>query len=129
MSLSYIFLIFLIYSVIGWISEVIYCSILQHKLVNRGFLHGPICPVYGFGGLLVVFFLEPFAGNIFYLFFMASIVTSVLEYATSWVLETIFATKWWDYSDLRFNIHGRICLLNSLLFGLMSVVGVKIMHP
>ena len=129
MSLSYLFLIFLIYSFIGWVSEVIYCSIIQHKLVNRGFLHGPICPIYGFGGLLVVFCLEPFAGNLFYLFVMAVIVTSVLEFVTSWVLETIFATKWWDYSDLRFNIQGRICLVNSILFGIMGVLGIKFMHP
>jgi uncharacterized membrane protein len=128
-SLSYLFLIFLIYSFIGWVSEVIYCSIIQHKLVNRGFLHGPICPIYGFGGLLVVFCLEPFAGNLFYLFVMAVIVTSTLEYVTSWVLETIFATKWWDYSNLRFNLHGRICLINSILFGIMGVLGIKFLHP
>jgi uncharacterized membrane protein len=117
------------YSVIGWLSEVAYCSMIERKVVNRGFLMGPLCPVYGFGGLLVIFLLQPFSGNVFYLFTMAVIVTSTLEYVTGWALETIFATKWWDYSHHRFNIHGRVCLLNSLIFGGMSVVAVLFVHP
>jgi uncharacterized membrane protein len=129
MSLSDLFLVFLAYSVIGWISEVIYCSFLERKFVNRGFLAGPLCPVYGFGALLVIFLLEPFSGNIMYLFVMAVIVTSTLEYLTGWALETIFSTKWWDYSSSRFNIHGRVCLRNSVMFGLMGVIAVNFLHP
>lgn len=129
MTIPFLFLLFIIYSVIGWISEVVYCSILDHKLVNRGFLHGPLCPVYGFGGLLVIFLLKPYSGNIVYLFIMAVVLASILEYITGWALETIFATKWWDYSRYRFNLHGRICVRNSLMFGLMSVVGVLFVHP
>jgi len=128
LSVSYVFLLFLIYSFIGWVSEVIYCSIIQKKLVNRGFLHGPICPIYGFGGL-VVLALTPFSHNPLYLFALATILTTILEYVTSWVLESIFATKWWDYSDLRFNINGRVCLLNSLIFGAMSVVAIYVVNP
>lgn len=129
MSLSYLFLLFIVYSAIGWFCEVVYCSLIERKFVNRGFLIGPLCPVYGFGGILVVFLLNPFAGNIFYLFTMAVVLTSTLEYVTGWALETIFRTKWWDYSQMRFNIHGRVCLLNSLMFGAMGVAGVRFLHP
>ncbi len=129
MTLSYLFLLFAVYSVIGWVSEVAYCSLLEHRFVNRGFLHGPLCPVYGFGGLLVIFMLKPFSGNPFILFSMAVFVTSSVEYLTGWALETVFSAKWWDYSAHRFNIHGRVCLLNSFLFGVMSVSGVYFVHP
>jgi uncharacterized membrane protein len=78
---------------------------------------------------LVVFLLRPFADNVFYLFTMAVLITSVLEYLTGWALETIFATKWWDYSRYRFNIHGRVCLVNSLIFGVMGVIGIRFLHP
>jgi len=128
-SVSYLFLLFLAYSFIGWACEVIYCSIKERKIVNRGFLMGPLCPVYGFGGLLIVFLLRPFADNVFYLFTMAVLITSLLEYFTSWALESLFATKWWDYSHYRFNIHGRVCLLNSLIFGAMGVLGIRFVHP
>jgi uncharacterized membrane protein len=124
-----LFLLFLVYSVIGWVTEVIYCSIIEHKFVNRGFLFGPLCPVYGFGGLLVIYLLKPFSGNIFYLFTMAVLLTSTIEYLTGWALETIFSTKWWDYSTFRFNLHGRIWLVNSLLFGAMGVIAVRLVHP
>jgi uncharacterized membrane protein len=129
MSLSDLFLLFIIYSVVGWVCEVLYCSFLERKFVNRGFLAGPLCPVYGFGGLLVIFLLKPFSGNMMYLFVMAVLTTSTLEYVTGWALETIFATKWWDYSNSRFNIHGRVCLFNSLVFGLLSVGTVTFVHP
>lgn len=129
MSFSYVFLLFTAYSVIGWISEVIYCSFLERRFINRGFLHGPVCPVYGFGGLLVIFLLEPWKDTWVLLFFAGMTVTSILEYATSWILEQIFNTKWWDYSDMKFNLHGRVCLLNSVLFGLMGVLAVHFVHP
>ena len=129
MSNSVLFLYFIIYSAIGWISEVVYCSLIEKKFVNRGFLRGPLCPIYGFGGLLVVFALEPFAGNPVALFFAAAVLTTALEYATGWALEAIFNTKWWDYSRWRFNLHGRICLVNSLMFGVMGFLGVYYLHP
>lgn len=129
MTSSFLFALFIVYSVVGWVCEVVYCSILERRFVNRGFLYGPLCPVYGFGALLVLYLLEPFAGNVPLLFAMAVLVTSALEYATGLFLETAFGTTWWDYSSYRFNLHGRICLLNSLLFGAMSVVGVRFLHP
>jgi uncharacterized membrane protein len=129
-SLSFAFLVFIVYSFIGWLSEVAYCYVVvERKLVNRGFLHGPLCPIYGFGGLIVIYLLAPFQGNLPLLFAMAVIWTTVLEYLTSWALEAVFSTKWWDYSDLRFNLHGRVCLRNSLLFGAMGVLAVHFVHP
>ncbi len=124
-----IILLFTLYSFLGWISETVYCSIPAGKFINRGFLNGPFCPVYGIGALLVVSFLKPFQSNILLLFLCGVIVTSVLEYLTAFLLEKLFHTKWWDYSEHRFNIHGRVCLLNSVLFGILSVFVMKILHP
>lgn len=128
-TLSVVVLLFFIYSFIGWVLEVLYCSSLQRQFINRGFLYGPLCPIYGFGGLLVIFLLKPFTWSVPLLFFMSILVTSLLEYISSWILEKIFATKWWDYSQYKFNIHGRICLLNSLLFGIAGTIAVYFVHP
>lgn len=121
-------LYFSIYSFLGWVCETIYCSILDRKLVNRGFLNGPVCPVYGFGALLVISLLNKYRGDIFAIFFLGMIIASVVEYITAVILETSFQTKWWDYSKHKFNIHGRVCLLNSTLFGLLSVMLIEIIN-
>ena len=124
-----IFLQFLAYSFLGWTCETIYCSIGQGKFVNRGFLNGPLCPVYGFGAMAVLVFLRPIQNNIPLLFLCGMLVTSVIEYITGYLLEKLFATKWWDYSTYRFNIHGRVCLRNSLMFGVLSVVAARVVDP
>ena len=124
-----IFLQFLAYSFLGWACETIYCSIGQGKFVNRGFLNGPLCPVYGFGAMAVLVFLRPIQNNIPLLFLCGMLVTSVIEYITGYLLEKLFATKWWDYSTYRFNIHGRVCLRNSLMFGVLSVVAARVVDP
>ncbi len=124
-----LFLLFLIYSCIGYICEVIYCSCLVRRFVDRGFLRGPICPIYGFGALLVLSLLQPWSTTWVPLYIAAVIITSVLEYVTSWLMEVLFHTKWWDYSHNKFNINGRVCLLNSLLFGVMSLIAVHFVHP
>lgn len=129
MSISNIFLLFIIYSAAGWILEVIYCSIVSRRFINRGFLKGPLCPIYGVGGILVIFALKPLSENILILFVVAGIATSCLEYVTSWVLEFLFCTKWWDYSLNRFNVHGRVCLFNTIVFGVISVIVVRVMDP
>lgn len=129
MTLSQITVLFLIYSVVGWISEVIYCSILDKCFVNRGFLYGPWCPIYGFGALLIIWLLKPFMNTWITLFFVAMILTSILEYISGLILEKLFNTKWWDYSSRKFNIHGRVCLRNSTLFGLMAVGLMHFLHP
>ena len=122
-------LTFVLYSFIGYLCEVAYCSIGQGHLVNRGFLYGPWLPIYGFGGLIVDIFLVPIAHYPIIVFITAIILTSIVEYIGSWGLEKIFSIKLWDYSAHRFNINGRVCLLNSSLFGLMSMVLVHGAYP
>lgn len=117
-----IFLCFLSYSFLGWCCESVYCSIGQGRLINRGFLNGPLCPVYGFGALLVIFLLDGAEGNAAALFLAGMAATSLLEYLTSWLLEKLFHMKWWGYSHYHFQINGRVCLLNSLMFGGLSVI-------
>ncbi|MGL4876332.1 MAG: putative ABC transporter permease [Clostridium sp.] len=122
-------LYFTIYSFIGWIVECVYCAIIDKTWVNRGFLNGPVCPVYGVGSICVVWGLSSYKNNIIMLFLIAVIVTTIVEYITAVILEKMFNLKWWDYSTYKFNYKGRICLLNSVLFGLGSVVLVKFIQP
>ncbi|OPJ56712.1 putative ABC transporter permease [Clostridium chromiireducens] len=130
MNITYIYLFhFIIYSFLGWICETTYCSIIDKQYVNRGFLKGPFCPIYGAGALIVVIILSPFSDNIIMLYLTAMIFTSILEYITGFLLETMFHLKWWDYSNYKFNIKGRVCLLNSTLFGILSVITIEIINP
>lgn len=120
---------FFIYSFIGWVLESTYKTILQKKLVNSGFLLGPFCPIYGFGALIMYLSLRNLTSNIFVLFFFGVIVLSAFEYFVGWFLEVVFRTKYWDYSSNRFNIHGRVCLKNSLYWGFLGIVFMKGIHP
>ena len=125
-----IFLWLILYSFLGWVYESTLCSITSRSLVNRGFLNGHLCPVYGFGALTVIlaFWQEP---NIspWNLFFSSMVLTCTLEYITSWGMEKLFHVRWWDYSEYRYNINGRVCLLGALAFGSFSVVLIKVVHP
>lgn len=121
-------LYFFIYSFLGWTVESIGCSIASKRIINRGFLNGPICPVYGFGAAIIISLLERF-DNIVIIFLLGMILTTILEYFTGFILETLFHAKWWDYSDRKFNIKGRVCLKNAIYFGVMSVIIVKLIHP
>ncbi len=120
---------FFIYSFLGWVMETCYASILDRKFVNRGFVNGPVCTIYGVGALSVYFILKPFENSILILFILGIIVPSILEYFTGWLMEVIFKTTWWDYSNYRFNIKGRICLYNSILWGLLTVALFQVMQP
>ena len=124
------FLLFIIFSFIGWCSEVLYVGIFyEHKFVNRGFLHGPICPIYGFGGCAIMLLPPKILSTWVPLFFLSMFLCSVVEYFISWLLEKLFNTLWWDYSHYKFNINGRVCLLNSLLFGAMGILSVHFVIP
>ena len=123
------FLYFLCYSSVGWLCESIYCSVPKRRWINRGFLFGPVCPVYGVGALLAAALLSPIAWSLPLLFLCGAVLMSIVEYVTGWLLETLFHAKWWDYSDKKWNLHGRVCLHNSILFGLMCVVLVRWIHP
>lgn len=120
---------FFIYAVLGWVCEIVYCSVLDKKFQNRGFLYGPYCPIYGFGALIIIRILLPFSNDPLYLFFTAIIACTVLEYITSWVMEKVFHLRWWDYSKNKFNINGRVCLWNSFLFGILGLVVIYGIHP
>ena len=128
-DISYIFLQFIIYSFIGYLAEVIYCSSMQKKLVNRGFLFGPICPIYGIGSVLAIYSLGSFKDNPILVFILGIFITSTLEYYTSYIFEKIFHNKWWDYSYRKDNINGRICLGNSIYFGLGILVVIYLLNP
>lgn len=119
---------FMIYSIGGWIYETILCSVTAKRFVNRGFLNGPFCPIYGCGALLDVLILGKIE-NVFILFIAGVLVTCSLEYLTSYVMEKLFHARWWDYSDRKCNIAGRVCLLGAVVFGLFSVVLIKFLHP
>lgn len=120
---------FLIYAFLGWCVEVCFVSINTKQFVNRGFLNGPVCPIYGFGVVLVLLILRPILNNIVLLFFGSVVVTSLLELVTGYLLKVLFHTRWWDYSDQRFNLGGYICLRFSLLWGVGCVFLLKVVHP
>ena len=123
------FLWFGIYSFIGWVYESILCSVAGKKLVNRGFLNGPVCPIYGTGAVAVVAVLSPLRDEPLLLFLTSAILTTVLEYITSWAMEKLFHARWWDYSKRFLNIHGRVCLRGFVAFGAMSVLVVRYVQP
>lgn len=120
---------FFIYSFLGWVCECIYCSIPAKHFINRGFLYGSYCPIYGFGAICVIWMLEPFLARPLLLFLLGILLTSTLEYFTSWVMELCFHTKWWDYTGYFLNLHGRICIKNSLLFGILVLTVLYGIHP
>ena len=122
------FLWLMIYSIIGWVYESTICSIGHRKLINRGFLNGPYCPIYGTGAVLVLLVLGRIQNPVL-LFFAGTVVTCSLEYLTSWLMEKLFHARWWDYSKRKFNIGGRVCLIGAVVFGAFSVVLVLVLHP
>lgn len=123
------FLWFIVYSFMGWAYESAICSIEQKKFINRGFLKGPLCPVYGFGALACILLLYQRTENVVVLFFTGMLLTCAVEYITAVLLEKLFDVKWWDYSDRRFNLNGRVCLLGAVVFGVLSVLLIKVFHP
>ena len=128
MNLLKIFLLFWFFSILGWILEVIVCSITDKKFVNRGFLIGPYCPIYGFGSLIMLS-ISPFKDYLFICFVMALTLCSILEYFASYLMEKLFKIRWWDYSNDAFNINGRVCLRNAIAFGALGVLFTKILNP
>ena len=121
--------IYFIYAFLGWCTEVSYAATKTGKFVNRGFLNGPWCPIYGFGVVIVLSFLEPLKDNLLLLFLGSVVLTSSLEWLTGFVLEKLFAQRWWDYSNEPFNLSGYICLRFSLAWGFACLFVVKLLHP
>lgn len=121
--------IFIIYAFIGWCTEVAYAALDRGIFVNRGFLNGPYCPIYGCGVLIVVVALTPLKHNLLVLYIGSFLLTSILEFITGFVMEKIFHNKWWDYSDKPFNIMGYVCLKFSILWGLACTFIMRVIHP
>lgn len=112
-----LFIVFMIYSFIGWVIEVLGKALIEKTVVNRGFLIGPYLPIYGVGGILMTLLLSRYTNDKFVLFIMSIMLFATLEYFTSFILEKLFNARWWDYSKWKFNINGRICLETMIPFG------------
>lgn len=120
---------FIIYAFLGWCVEVAYHVVTSGKFINRGFLNGPVCPIYGFGMIILIYLLSPLVDNFILLFLGSFLLTSILEYITGFILERVFHDKWWDYTEVPFNIKGYICLSFSIAWGLGGVFILNIIHP
>ena len=115
-------MLFFIYSLAGWLIEMIPATIREKKFVDRGFLVGPYCPIYGCGVILITLLLQKYADDVVVTFFLSVIICGTLEYLTSYIMEKIFKARWWDYSNNKFNINGRICLETLVPFGIGGVL-------
>lgn len=118
LDVLYIWFYFIVYAFGGWIAQGIYVGLKDRKFVNTGFFHGPVVPIYGFGAIFIIFIVDKISPNPFWVFVNSFWITSVLEYVTSWYLEMRYHRLWWDYSKRFLNINGRVCLLNSTLYGI-----------
>ena len=124
-----IFYIFILYSILGWFMEVVIVSSKKRKITARGFLIGPWCPIYGFGALFITLLLKKYYNDPIALFVMSFLMGTILEYVTSYIMEKLFHARWWDYSDHKFQINGRVSLTTSLGFGLLGLILVYILNP
>ncbi len=129
MNIYIYFLLFIIYSIFGWIIEIITEYIHNKRLINRGFLIGPYCPIYGYGSVLMILLLDKYLDDPIALFVMAVVICSLLEYFTSYIMEKLFNARWWDYSNNKFNINGRICLETMIPFGVCGVILMYFINP
>ncbi len=123
-NIKILFLLFITYSFIGWLMEMIVTVIEDHEIVNRGFLIGPYCPIYGVCSMLIILILHKI-NNPIILFICSILICSIGEYVTSFILEKIFKARWWDYSHIKFNLNGRICLRNCLFFGILGFLMIR----
>lgn len=126
---SKLFILFIIFSFVGWLLEVLYGLFELKRFVNRGFLIGPMCPIYGIGCVLLYLILSGFKESPIVLFIISMFICSALEYFASYILEKIFKTRWWDYNNMKFNINGRICLEMAIPFGLLGLLVVYLLFP
>ena len=129
LSLYFILMDFYIFAFAGWIYECTFVFLRDRKFVNRGFLVGVILPLYGFGAVLVYILLRPFSEVASLLYIMGMIIATAIEYITSWLLEVVFHAKWWDYSKEPYNFQGRIALIPSLFWGLLSLLMFDVLQP
>ena len=129
MSIYFILLYFFVYGFLGWCTEVGFAAFKTHHFVNRGFLHGPICPIYGVGVTAVITVLTPYKSDIIVLYILSVVLVTVLEGVTGWAMDKIFHNKWWDYSDMPLNIGGYVCLLFSIVWGFACLFIIYFIQP
>ena len=122
-------MLFFIYSFAGWLMESLGDTVKKKKFINRGFLIGPYCPIYGCGVILITILLQKYSDDIFIIFFMSILISGILEYSTSYLMEKIFKARWWDYSERKFNINGRICLETLIPFGIAGTFILYVVNP
>lgn len=123
------FLLFISYAFLGWCMEVICKLIEKGKFINRGFLIGPYCPIYGWGAIAITLLLKKYTYDVLVLFVMSTIICSIIEYFTSYFMEKRYHARWWDYSNKKFNINGRICLETLIPFGILGVIIMYVTNP
>lgn len=121
--------IFIVYSFLGWIMESIFRSFCEKKIINTGFLIGPVCPIYGAGAIIMLICMGWLKGRIIEIFIFSVVLLTFWEYVVGVFLEKVFKTKYWDYSHHKFNFQGRICLTNSILWGFLGAGFINIIHP
>lgn len=121
-------LLFFVYSFIGWFLEISYGLFKHHKFINRGYLIGPICPIYGCS-TVVITLLTNGINNFLLIFLIVFFISAIAEYITSYTMEKIFEARWWDYSNLKFNINGRICLETLFPFGILGAMAICYLNP
>ncbi len=129
LTAPYLVILFVCFAFIGWVWELIVNRFFTGRWVNSGFLQGPWVPVYGFGGILAVLAVSPFADNFWLVFVVSAVIATVLEYVTHWLLERIWGLSLWDYTEMPYDLNGRICLPASLVFGLLSLLAVYVVQP
>lgn len=122
-------LYFFIFAILGWCMETIYSFVVLGHFTNRGFLYGPICPIYGYGALILIIFLGKYKNNSLKLFTYSAIIFSVFEYLASYVLEVLFHSFWWDYTNDFFNLNGRISIFYSFAWGIIAILFVGHLYP
>lgn len=125
----YLFIFFILYAFFGWIIETIYAYYIYGSFIKRGFLYGPICPIYGFGAIIMIVFLHKYEKSHIKLFFMAFIIFSIFEYFVSYGLEALFSSKWWDYSKDFCNINSRVSIFYSIFWGIISLLFIHYIQP
>ena len=122
-------LLFFFYCFCGWVWESCYVSVCQRRWVNRGFLRGPLLPIYGSGAIIILFVTLPVAGNLWLVWLLGMLAATALEYVTGAAMEALFKVRYWDYSKQKFNLNGHLCLSSSIAWGFFSILLVKFIHP
>ena len=122
-------LYFFLFSIIGWCMETLYAFVLSGQFIKRGFLYGPLCPIYGYGALILIIFLGKYKNNGLKLFTYSAIIFSVFEYLVSYALEVLFHSYWWDYTNDFFNLNGRISIFYSFAWGIIAIIFVGHVYP